>query len=849
MKLRGRVVSLAPFAAALSVCGAQALACTPTGPENGTFIVGIDADASCSGTIANQVHIGWSYGPDGTIPIASVPGVELILEAGTSIPIETDGASKTGPYEFRLNQGSRLVIEDGVTIPLIDTAMPAAWDYSRPRVEFGINVGAIASADRGAAYEVVLRSSELMDLAQAHLRIIGVDYNSDGVFDDIQYEPELGPPLLRFAGRYSALDAVSGYLANDILTLDGVSNSNPFSFGTNILTKPVGGSAVGFGRVNVVGGADVLLTGSPLSNLDYVESGTNYIYRNLLHIPGYANTEGGLFIENGSTVRIHTPDGLNGQDHFGARGVVLLGDVENQGVLRLDDGQISYLHVTGSHETYGVTNVPYAPLFNSLPRTMGNYAGGGRLRLDVALGDDASAHDVLFIDGTISGVTLVDVVNLGGDGAQTIDGIPLIYATQAADAAAFTIGQAAVAGAYVYNKLEHRSIETLPEQDNNVLSVGKSGEVSDVWFLMSELQEDEPLYQPSIPAAEALPSVLHDLNHLESHRLRRAHRVYSPPSPVTPQTVFCKDPAQNFVCQTTPAQEAYYADTVPVVQHDVQTGLWAQLDAARSSIDRRDVSGPVRGAKSTNDYRSLSAGYDFVLSETGAGKILAGAALSYQTAAADVTSVYGDGQISAQGGSIAASLTYLGDSGFYLDAQLAMSRYDVDYDLGTSIASASASGIEASGAAGALEIGQRFDLSAATSVTPYAQLRHSQLSIDDFVDSNGALVSLHDLSSTQMRLGVDATWASSGDASRFTAFTLGGSISQQIGGDAALKVGSFDFSSSPAETYGGLRAQVKHSWSDGKYSLSGDLGYETALGGKGVSGERLNLSLGISAKW
>ncbi|WMD20233.1 autotransporter outer membrane beta-barrel domain-containing protein [Achromobacter seleniivolatilans] len=59
--------------------------------------------------------------------------------------------------------------------------------------------------------------------------------------------------------------------------------------------------------------------------------------------------------------------------------------------------------------------------------TVNNYVGGGTLVMNTQLGDDASPTDKLVIDGgTTSGVTSMRVINSGGVGAQTDQGIRLV---------------------------------------------------------------------------------------------------------------------------------------------------------------------------------------------------------------------------------------------------------------------------------------------------------------------------------------------------------------------------------------------------------------------------------------
>ncbi len=57
----------------------------------------------------------------------------------------------------------------------------------------------------------------------------------------------------------------------------------------------------------------------------------------------------------------------------------------------------------------------------------GNYTGsGGTLEIESVLGDDTSSTDRLVVTGNTSGTTNVKVINLGGGGAQTVEGIKIV---------------------------------------------------------------------------------------------------------------------------------------------------------------------------------------------------------------------------------------------------------------------------------------------------------------------------------------------------------------------------------------------------------------------------------------
>src|SRR5690606_8064350 len=88
----------------------------------------------------------------------------------------------------------------------------------------------------------------------------------------------------------------------------------------------------------------------------------------------------------------------------------------------------------------------------------GNYTGnGGTLEIEAVLGGDASPTDRLVVSGDTFGATNVRVINLGGAGAQTVEGIKIVDVGGASNGTFSLLGdfvfqgeQAVVGGAYAY---------------------------------------------------------------------------------------------------------------------------------------------------------------------------------------------------------------------------------------------------------------------------------------------------------------------------------------------------------------------------------------------------------------
>lgn len=117
----------------------------------------------------------------------------------------------------------------------------------------------------------------------------------------------------------------------------------------------------------------------------------------------------------------------------------------------------------------------------------GDYIGnGGHLSFNTQLADDSSPTDKLVVGGNTSGSTSVSVNNLGGSGAQTLNGIELIT-VQGASNGEFIQDGRIVAGAYDYT-----------------LGRGVSSGTSGNWYLTSSANTQVPL-TPIVPGSPVVP--------------------------------------------------------------------------------------------------------------------------------------------------------------------------------------------------------------------------------------------------------------------------------------------------------------------------------------------------------
>ena len=184
--------------------------------------------------------------------------------------------------------------------------------------------------------------------------------------------------------------------------------------------------------------------------------------------------------------------------------LTLAGDLftgANVGTLNMNSA--STLDLTQTTPTafsvYGdVNNGGIVDMFNNSIGTMttitGNYAGvaGSTLKMDTVLGNDASATDKLIINGNTTGTTSLSVNNVGGTGAQTVEGIQVVQ-VDGASSGTFALTSPVQAGSYEYQLFQG----------------GTSTPTDGDWYLRSTLLACEITNTcPVVPPVEPEPPVI-----------------------------------------------------------------------------------------------------------------------------------------------------------------------------------------------------------------------------------------------------------------------------------------------------------------------------------------------------
>lgn len=425
----------------------------------------------------------------------------------------------------------------------------------------------------------------------------------------------------------------------------------------------------------------------------------------------------------------------------------------------------------------------------------GNYLGnGGRLETEAVLGGDASPSDRLVITGSTAGSTLVTVLNQGGTGAPTVEGIKIVDVGGASNGV-FTLQgnyvfqgqQAVVAGAYAYT-LQKNGVSTPNDGDWYLRSAYMAPAPSSPSTVMS------PIYQPGAPIYEAYGQVLQSLNELQTLRQRVGERF-----------------------------EGGTDDT----SRAAGRAIWARIDAAHSRVT------PGLSTTGTGymiDSWRLQTGADGQVFASDAGTLVGGVSLHHGEALADISSVFGRGKIKASGSGFGGAMTWYGATGFYADAQAQASWFDSDLSS-TTAGRQLTKGNAGFGYVLGLELGQRVALSGGWSLTPQAQLTFAHIDADSFIDPFGARVSLSDDDSLRGRLGLSADYRQSwrDNAGRQVNASLYGIANLRyefLDGTTATVAGT-PLTSRGERLWGGLGLGAKYE--TGRYALYGEFEAQTSL--------------------
>ena len=350
----------------------------------------------------------------------------------------------------------------------------------------------------------------------------------------------------------------------------------------------------------------------------------------------------------------------------------------------------------------------------------GDYSGSGIIALDVVLDDDNSATDRFVITGNNTGSSTIAITNINGNGAQTVNGIQVVQVdgsstnnfTLAGDYVTPEGNQAVVAGAFAYTLTQ--------KSDGN-------------WYLqtndgIAEANASTPvLYQPGAPVYESYLQTLQQLTTLPSMDQRFGQRYRGLQHAVTD-------------CISKPDEQ--------VSCPDIDTAAWARVEASQHHIEPRTS---TTGAESDIEQWELEVGVDYLVKENRHGRFFMSPTVHYGTADNDVTSRSGNGTVDVKAYGIGMTATWFNNDGFYVDGQARYSWYKSDL-VSDRIGSLETNN-DGQGYALGVEVGQRFAVNDEVTITPQAQLIHSQVEFDRFTGPNNEAVIHGDSKMLKARLG------------------------------------------------------------------------------------------------
>lgn len=375
----------------------------------------------------------------------------------------------------------------------------------------------------------------------------------------------------------------------------------------------------------------------------------------------------------------------------------------------------------------GVIAPGYGNAMGTLTVQRNYVSNGGRLEIATVLGDDNSQTSRLAVNGTTSGNTQVSIINRGGLGAQTVEGIKIVEVAGASNGTFVLNGNyvfhgapAVIAGAYAY-RLYQGGVSTPTNGD---------------WYLRSALTDpgtpsgpsdpaQTPLYQPGVPIYEAYGSNLQSLNALPTLQQRVGNRTWAPGANANGDG----------------------------------NGVWGRTEGTHGRFSNAAVS--TTGLDQSIDTWKMQAGFDRVLADTDtSGRLVAGVNVSYGEANSRINSVFGNGAVKTNGYGLGATLTWYGPAGFYVDGQAQINRYSSD--LNSDIRGTLTHDNGGHGEAVSVEAGKLISFGERFGITPQFQMVYSNVRFDRFIDPSGADVASDKNDSLKTRWGValdhQSTW-------------------------------------------------------------------------------------------
>ncbi|MEN5261419.1 autotransporter outer membrane beta-barrel domain-containing protein [Stenotrophomonas hibiscicola] len=385
------------------------------------------------------------------------------------------------------------------------------------------------------------------------------------------------------------------------------------------------------------------------------------------------------------------------------------------------DAHIGTLSVTGGELAL---SDPLLGGFNTLTVEGDLHSEAASFIFRGALGGDDSAMDRLHVRGDSSGDAMVVVQNIGGLGAQTLEGITLIQ-VDGASAANYALAGRAVAGSYDY-----------------FLHKGGIAGGEGNWYLRSQLPtvpdpcEVDPSQPGCVPVDPTDPVDPVD-----------------PINPILPPPVLRPEAGAYLANQSAAINMFSHRlnDRIGAVSLDEGRAAWARV--GRQQADFSAVGGQLSIDGNTS---VLQIGSELVRRGNAAFGVMLGTGRADSSAVSDLTGYSAKGRV--RGSAVGVYGTWLqaadGTQGAYVDANLQHGRFD-NRVQGIGLAPEH---YDSRMASVSLETGYTFNVwqgaASALYVQPQLQLSHVDFRADRHVESNGTVIDHADAGGLSGRLGV-----------------------------------------------------------------------------------------------
>ena len=310
------------------------------------------------------------------------------------------------------------------------------------------------------------------------------------------------------------------------------------------------------------------------------------------------------------------------------------------------------------------------------------------------------------------------------------------------------------------------------------------------------------------------------------------------PTPGTPKMMDC-DMASDKRCRLYEALPSMLLamNGLPTYQERMaaarsEAGGWARVETARG---KWEAESSTRANVAYDRSRTgVRVGAD---APVGGGRI--GLSAHGLRGSAEMTQSGGKARLSGMGVGVHGTAV-VGD-GVYIDAQAAVTRYDVELTSALTQFGTLRDGAKGTGYALAVEAGRPMALGGNLTLTPSAGLAWSRVSLKDFTDTLSTRVSVEDAGSLLGRAGVGVEMAPA-DAGGLRVF---GSVDvvHEFSAETEAQVSGTALEASAESTGVRLGVGAVHGWAEGRYAVAGSASYATGGGSSGEFGGGLSLTV------